>query len=188
MNPDGQSSAPAPLNVTAAATLTFNTQGWNPPFTVGDSAATLPFQITNTSNGPITGTIIAGTNGGGSWLTVDGLASEKWVISGGALNTAGISVTANPTSLSPGTYTGSLSVSAPNASNPTSTIPVSMAIYPRLQITTSNLPDAIAGQSRTHLALASTGGTGSGYVWALTARSERYTAKRSNAQLTDRRH
>jgi hypothetical protein len=163
-NPDRQSSGAAFLNVTSSGTVTVSPQTWSPVFTVGDPFATLGFQITNTVGGPLTGTISASANG--SWLTVDGLTSEQWVIPGGAINNTGISVTANSAGLSAGTYTGSLVVNAPNASNPTVTVPVSMAIYDKLQITTLAFPDAVSGQPY-NFPLQGSGGTATGYSWIL---------------------
>ena len=132
---------------------------WSPVFTVGDSPTTMGFHITNQSSGTLTGTISASTSSGGQWLTAAGQASYNWT----APET--VNVAANPAGLSAGPYTGSLTVSSPNASG-TVTIPVTMTIYNALQITTTSLPVAIPGQPY-NFQLQASGGTGTGYTWSL---------------------
>jgi hypothetical protein len=96
---------------------------FNPAFTVGDAPATLGFQITNLGSGPLTGTIAANPVGG-AWLTVDGHPSINWAVP------EGVSVTADPTGLSSGTYMGTMTISSAGAINSPISIPVQMTIYP----------------------------------------------------------
>jgi large repetitive protein len=76
-----------------------------------------------------------------------------------------VSLTANPSGLQAGMYTGAVVVSAPNASNPTTTVPVLMTVFAPLQIMTGSLPDAISGVPY-NLQLTGTGGTGV-FTWVL---------------------
>jgi hypothetical protein len=131
---------------------------WQPQLTVGDAPATLGFQI-RSQNGPaLNGTITAATDSGGSWLLANGLTSYTWT----APET--VNATANPAGLLPGMYTGTLTVTAPAASNSPVTIRVTMTILSALQITTGSLPDAIGGQPYS-TQLQAAGGTG--YMWSL---------------------
>jgi len=159
-NPDGQSSGPASVTVTAQSSLSVNPTTWQPPFTAGGSPATLGFQITNQGDSFLNVT----TTAAASWLTVNGHPSDTSTVLGH--QTITVNVTADPTGLSPGTYSSSLNVSAPNASNSPITIPVRMTILAALQITTTSLPDAISGQPYS-FPLQGGGGSGSGYVWSL---------------------
>lgn len=161
-NPGPVSSMPFGFTV-AATTPTGVTDvspgSWSPVFTVGDSPASTGFQVTNEGSGTLTGTMTASTTSGGQWLTAAGHTSYGWT----APET--INVGANPAGLSAGTYTGSLAVSSPNASN-TVTIPVTMTIYNPLKITTTTLPDAVSGQPY-NFQLEASGGTGTRYTWSL---------------------
>ena len=127
---------------------------WQPTFTVGDQPATLAFQINNLSTGSLSGTISANV----SWLTVNGHASYSWVAP------ESVSVTATPAGLSPGNYTGTLTITAPTASNSPKTVPVTMTILAPLQITTTSLPIATWGQPYSFQFQAS---GGNGYTWSL---------------------
>jgi uncharacterized protein YjdB len=132
---------------------------FNPVFTVGDAPATLGFQITNLGAGSLTGTIAANPVGG-AWLTVNGHTSFNWVAP------ESINVTADPTGLAPGTYTGTMAVSSAGAINSPISIPVQMTIYPVLQITTGSIPTVFSDKPFS-LTLNVTGGSGTGYVWSL---------------------
>lgn len=131
---------------------------FQPQFTVGDAAASLGFEIRSQNGGPLLGSIKAVTNSAGQWLLADGLATYNWT----APET--VNVTANPAGLSAGMYSGTLTITAPAASNSPVMIPVTMTILPQLQIVTSSLPDAVGGQPYS-AQLQATGGTG--YVWSL---------------------
>jgi hypothetical protein len=132
---------------------------FNPAFTVGDAPATLGFQITNLGSGPLTGTIAANPVGG-AWLTVDGHPSINWAAP------EGVSVTADPTGLSSGTYMGTMTISSAGAINSPISIPVQMTIYPVLQITTSSIPTVFSDKPFS-FALSATGGSGAGFAWSL---------------------
>src|SRR6185437_5670485 len=97
---------------------------------------------------------------GGAWLTVGGHPFFNWVAP------EGISVTADPTGLSPGTYTGTMTVSSAGATNSPVSIPVQMTIYPVLQITTNSVPTVFSDKPFS-FTLSATGGSNSGYVWSL---------------------
>jgi PKD repeat protein len=141
--------------VSYSATVTVNPGGgtnqiqvtpsaWQPVFTVGDPSATLPFNISAQNGATLNGTITASTTSGGTWLTVNGHPSDTWTTAPSGSTSE--SVSANPTGLSAGTYTGTVTVSAPAASNPLVTIPVTMTVRNALQIiTTSPLPTATWG-------------------------------------------
>jgi len=131
---------------------------WTPQFTVGGQPATLGLQISSQNAGTLTGIVAATTANGQQWLTVDGHASDNWVAP------AGISMTANPSGLSPGTYPGSVIVSAPAAANSPVTIQVIMTIVAPLQITTTTPPTGTWGQPYSYQ-LQATGG--SSYSWSL---------------------
>jgi hypothetical protein len=138
---------------------------FQPGFTFGvDGSATFPFEISSTAGGFVPVNLSVTTASGGQWLNVDGRQSDTVTLSSGA-PTAGISLTANPGSLVPGVYTGSLIVSSPNASNALVTVPVTMTIRSKLQITTTSLPVGTWGQAYPSTQLQATGGTG--YVWEL---------------------
>jgi Big-like domain-containing protein/putative Ig domain-containing protein len=132
---------------------------FNPVFTVSNPSATLGYQISNVGTGPLTGTITANPIGG-AWLTVDGHPSSNWVAP------EGISVTADPTGLAPGVYSGTLTVSSTGATNSPVTIPVLMTIYPPLQIATTSVPVVFSNHPYS-TTLSATGGSGTGYVWSL---------------------
>jgi len=132
---------------------------FNPVFTVGDAPATLGFQITNLGSGTLVGTIAANPVGG-AWLTVNGHPSDSWVAP------QGISVTADPTDLAPGVYTGTMAVSSAAATNSPFTIPVKMTIYPVLQITTNVIPTVFSDKPYS-FTLSASGGSGTGFVWSL---------------------
>jgi hypothetical protein len=150
------------LQVAAAAYIKVVPSAFNPAFTIGDPVDALGFSITDGGAGTLAGTITSSTNSGGNWLTIGNLTttSTTW----NAPQT--VSVTANPVGLAAGTYTGSLVVASPGATNSPVTVPVTMTIYAAVQITTTALPDALAGASYSYQLQAS-GGTGTGYTWTL---------------------
>jgi hypothetical protein len=154
------SSQTANVTVTPAGNnqVSVTPGNWQPQFTVGDSSATLPLQISSKSGGTLTGTVTASTANGQPWLTVNGHSSDTWVAP------AGISMTANPAGLAAGIYSGSVTVTAPAASNSPVTVPVTMTIRTPLQITTTSLPTATWGSTYSFQLQAS---GGSGYVWSL---------------------
>jgi len=153
-------TAQVTVSPSTGAIISVTPSTFNTVFTVGDPAASLGFLIANQSGGPLTGTISAATNSGGSWLTVAGHVSYNWT----APET--VNAAANPAGLAAGTYTGSITVTSAGAGNSPIVIPAQMVIYLQLQITTSSLPTAFSGQPYT-FQLQGTGGTGTGYGWSL---------------------
>jgi predicted secreted protein len=65
----------------------------------------------------------------GSALTYSASSSASWLLAAGTGTTpSSLSIKVNPTGLAAGTYSGSITVKAPNASNPSVTVPVAMTI------------------------------------------------------------
>lgn len=162
-NPDGQ-SASATIAVATQASLSLNFYSWPPVFTVGDAPTSIGLQITSSSSGFSSGTATATTSNGGSWLTVDGHPSDTWMITPSVAPSTSLTLTADPNGLAPGTYAGSIVINAPNSSNTTITVAVTMTVLAKLQITTTSLPPATWGQPYNYT-LQATGG--SGYSWSL---------------------
>jgi hypothetical protein len=163
-NPDGNSSSPSAITVTPQANLSLNFNSWPPRFTVGDAPTSIGLTITSSSGGFISGTATATTANVGPWLTVDGHTSDTWTITPSVGPSTSLTLTADPSGLSPGAYNGNIVVNAPNASNATLNVTVTMTILAKLQILTSSLPTATWGQSYSYQ-LQATGG--SGYTWSL---------------------
>jgi uncharacterized protein (TIGR03437 family) len=147
-------TASVTVNPSAGNQVLVSPTSWQPQFTVGDPPATIGVRINSQTGAVLTGTI----TGNSSWLTANGHASYNWE----APET--VNVTATPAGLAAGTYTGSLTVTAPAASNSPVSIAVSMTILTPLQITTTSLPNATWGQAYTYQ-LQATGGTN--YTWSL---------------------
>jgi uncharacterized protein (TIGR03437 family) len=162
-NPDGQ-TASTTVTVANQATLTLNFNSWPSVFTVGDPSVSIGLQIISSSSGFSSGTATATTSNGGSWLTVDGHPSATWTITPSVAPSTSLTLTADPTGLAPGTYTGGIAISATNSSNAAMSVPVTMTILPKLQITTTSLPPATWGQPYSYT-LQATGG--SSYTWSL---------------------
>jgi hypothetical protein len=155
----GPATATVQFSIASAGNLSVTPNVFQPTFTAGSTTpATVGFAIANLAGGALSGSITAITNGGGSWLTVDGRTSYSWT----APET--VNVTANPAALSAGTYTGTLTVTSPNATNSPITISVTMTILTPLQVTTTSLPVATWGQPYSFQLQAS---GGSGFVWTL---------------------
>jgi hypothetical protein len=146
-------SASVTINPSAGNQVLVSLTSWQPQFTLGDPPASIGVRI-NSQTGALTGTIAANS----SWLTAAGHSSYSWV----APET--VNITANPAGMSAGTYTGSLTVTAPAASNSPVSISVTMTILTPLQIITTSLPLATWGQSYSQQ-LYATGGNS--YTWSL---------------------
>ena len=169
-NPGGL-SASGSINVVAQAGLDLNFTAWPPVFTVGDPSATIALQISNPAGGFITGTAIATTANGTGWLTVDGHSSDTWAITPSVGTVTSVALTANPSGLQQGTYSGSVTLNAPNATSPNLNISVTMTILLPLMITTTALPIATWGQPYSYQLQASGGNT---YTWSLQSGSQSY--------------
>jgi len=133
-----------------------------PNFTQGaaGSSTGLLVQVAGIPNGQ--GTATVSTQSGGNWLTVGGQLSGSWT-AGQTLN-----VSFNPAGLSPGNYSGSITLNLTNVTGGTGlTVPVTMTVLAPLSIlTASNLPLATDGQTYS-TTIAESGGTG--LVWSLVA-------------------
>jgi hypothetical protein len=136
---------PVPTQLTARLT-----QGGTP------TSASLTVQVAGATGE--TGTVTASTQSGGDWLTVGGALSTGWTTG------ATIIVGFNPTGLKPGTYTGMIALSAPNATNGSVLVPVTMTVLTSLSITTAvSLPPATHGVAYSTTLQAS----GTGLQWSV---------------------
>jgi hypothetical protein len=142
-----------------AGKLLLNSATFNSAFTQGQSAAYIGLQLSTDSGKAMRGTGVASTQQGGNWLTVNGGTSWTWTAPEG--DTVGF----DPTGLAPGVYSGSITLSSPQASNSSVVVPVTMIISAPLIITSSTtLPDATPGQIY-NSTLQATGG--SGLTWTI---------------------
>jgi trimeric autotransporter adhesin len=110
------------FTVTAAipATLSVDKASLSFPFPQNGSARGQTVTISNTGGGALTFTATATTNAGGNWLSVSSASAQ--VLPGSPV---ALTVTANPTGLSPGAYSGQVTVTAGAQSQ---TIAVTMTI------------------------------------------------------------
>jgi uncharacterized protein (TIGR03437 family) len=120
----------------------------NAPAAISATPASLAFTyVTGTSitSPSLTSAFVLSSNGGAMPATLS-IAGASWLTitpSGditllGLLNT--ISVTVNPTGLTPKVYTGTIKVSAPNATNKTLSIVVTLTVNAAVPTTTSTWP------------------------------------------------
>ena len=134
-------------------------KSWNPVFPTGSTTiAVMPLTISGGGSSPLTGSITSNQ----PWLTVDGHASENWTAP------ESIALNANPSSLSAGTYSATLTITSSGASNSPVTVPVTATIRAPLRVATAAIPDILGGDPYT-TSLNATGGTGAGYKWSLTS-------------------
>lgn len=126
----------------AAGKIVLSQNTFNTGFTQAQSAASGVLTITDDSGKPMQGTASVATQQGGTWLTVDGHTnSETWYAP------QSLTVTFNPTGLAAGNYSGTITITSPQASNGPLVVQVTMAVASLLVITTPPvLPDAFAGQ------------------------------------------
>jgi len=115
-------------------TATFNVTQPNPPqlavglnglsFSFGQqaSAGSAQINVSNQGGGSLNFTASATTNSGGEWLAVTPTSGTVTAIA-----SVSLTVTANPAGLSPGTYTGSISLSS-QATGQTINLPVNMTV------------------------------------------------------------
>jgi hypothetical protein len=142
---------------TQLQTMSASLASWNPVFATGSTTvAVMPLTISGGGNGALTGTISSNQ----PWLLVDGHASESWTAP------ESIALNANPTSLSAGTYSATLTITSQNASNHQITVPVTATVRQPLQVVTTSIPDVLGGVPYSS-SLAASGGTGAGYKWSL---------------------
>ncbi len=86
----------------------------------GGAAVSQPVQVLNTGGGSLNFTAAAATSSGGSWLSISAASGTSTPSS-----PASLTVTATPGSLTPGTYTGAVTIAAGGA---TISIPVTLSI------------------------------------------------------------
>lgn len=146
-----------------------------PAPTVGVSPASLSF---NWSGGATPAAQSIAVNSGGSALSFSVATSATWLaatpVSG---TTAGnVSVSVNPGSLAAGTYTGTVSINAPGASNSPKTVPITLTVtaaaLPTLSVSPASLAYTyqIGGSTPAAQAVAATSsGSAAGYTSATSA-------------------
>jgi hypothetical protein len=116
-------SIPVKLTVTSQATLTLSQTALTVNYTQGTPApAALTVGLTS-SGTPINFTAVAASTGG--WLAVTPASGATGASGAAATN---LSITATPTGLTPGTYTGTVTVTGTNASNPPQVITVTLVV------------------------------------------------------------
>jgi pimeloyl-ACP methyl ester carboxylesterase len=139
--------------------LTVSSPSFAPVFNQGTAPATIGLLVRNSSGGPMLGTAVASEQSGGAWMTIDGGASDSWT----APET--LSITFNPTGLSPGVYSGAITLTSSQATNSPVVVPVTLTVRTPLIITTSTaLPDAFSGKAYSTTLQAS---GGSGLTWSV---------------------
>ena len=72
----------------------------------------------------------------------------------------------NPTGLTSGSHSATLTITSSSASNSPVTIPVTAQVRQPLQVTTTSVPDILGGINYA-FQLTAAGGTGTGYKWTL---------------------
>ncbi len=146
-----------PDSKTQLQTVSAIPKAWNPVFPTGSTTiAVMPLTISGGGTSPLTGSITSSQ----PWLTVDGHASENWTAP------ESIALNANPSSLTAGTYSATLTITSSGASNSPVTVPVTATVRAPLQVATTAIADILGGDPYT-TSLSATGGTGAGYKWSL---------------------
>jgi uncharacterized protein (TIGR03437 family) len=107
------------------ASLAVNTAGLSYSFLQGDPAATQTLVISNSGDGTFNFQAAASTDTGGNWLSVT--PATGTVVAG--LDSS-VTVTADPSKLTPGTYTGLITISNPASATQTQVVRVSMIVSP----------------------------------------------------------
>ncbi len=131
--PSGSFTIPVTLTVSASTTVSYTPTSL--AFTVAQGATTAPATqaVTLTATGGTTTFTASPTTAtGGNWLTVtpaSGTAS-------GTASTLNVGI-ATPNSLSPGTYTGTITIVYLNSASPTASIPVTLTVTTAQTITAS---------------------------------------------------
>lgn len=124
------------FTVTASqpAQLSVDKQSLSFPFPINGKARTLPVMVSNSGGGQLAFSASAQTNVGGNWLSVS-------PASGTALPNApaSVNVTADPTSLAPGTYTGTIAISGGGSTQTVAVVMTISAIAKALLLSQSGL-------------------------------------------------
>jgi len=102
----------------------------------GDSASSVSLVVATAGGSGYPGTA---TVSGGSWLKVNGQSITSWT------SPATLTVTLDPTGLSPATYNASITLYSSQAPNTGLVVPVTLVVSSALKITTTSLPDAYGG-------------------------------------------
>jgi uncharacterized protein (TIGR03437 family) len=106
------------LIVASPQSLTFNSAG-------GVNVPIQNISLTSTDSTPVSFSVSAGTSAGGNWLLVGPLSGTT---------PSNLNVGVNPVGLSPGTYNGSVTITAPAAPNSPQTVAVSLTITSTISI------------------------------------------------------
>jgi uncharacterized protein (TIGR03437 family) len=125
--PPGATSVTIPVHlvVSSQAQLNVSQAAINIPFTQGGTAPGAVTVGLTSSGTPINFTAAATTATGGNWLTVQPASGTTAAAGGAATN---ITITANPTGLAPGSYTGTVTLTSTNASNSPQVINVTLVV------------------------------------------------------------
>jgi uncharacterized protein (TIGR03437 family) len=132
------------LNVGPAQTLTASVSSLNFAYQLnGTAPASQKITLTSTG-GPVAFTVGTTTTSGGSWLSTDIPSGGSTT---GATGSKDVNVSANPQALAPGTYNGSVSISAPGVLANPITIPVQFVVTAQpvpLPLTIQNAASSVA--------------------------------------------
>jgi uncharacterized protein (TIGR03437 family) len=118
-------SIPVHLVVQSASTLILSQSTLNIPFTAGTTPPAGVVVGLTSSGTPIAFSAAATTSTGGNWLSVIPSSGTTGAAGAAATN---LTITANPTGLAPGAYTGAVTVTSTNASNSPQTIAVTLVV------------------------------------------------------------
>jgi hypothetical protein len=116
------------------ATMSLSQNTWNPTVTAGGSAVTQPVTITNTGapGSTLTWSATTSTTDGGNWLNISPNSDPSGLTNGATGNASeSVTITANPTGLSAGTYAGTitfLGTSVLDQSNTKKTLTVTLKV------------------------------------------------------------
>ncbi len=127
-NPSTQ-TIPVMLTVTEAGQPSLNVSpgSLNFAFVVNSAAQTTSISVSNLGGGSLSFTVSAATTSGGAWLTASPPNATV-----NAFGSTPISITANPSGLGPGVYSGLLTVASANPAESV-TVPVTMTVSAVLQ-------------------------------------------------------
>ncbi len=110
---------PVTLTITPAQTMAVNPSSLSFSFQQGGSAPAAQKFAVSSTGGPLNFSVTASTASGGNWLSVSPASGTT---------SAEISVSVNPSGLSPGTYTGTVRVESAAASNSPLTVNVTLTV------------------------------------------------------------
>jgi len=133
------------LTVDPCTTCFPPTGGLNFNLTQNAAAATQSVTLTNHGSTAMTFSASASTNSGGNWLTLTGGAGSV-----AAFGTSTLGITADPSQLQPGTYTGSVIVSAGGQVFTVSVVAVVTGTQPTIELTQTGVTfSAVSGGTAT---------------------------------------